>query len=275
LKYYLLTLVTLACLVKVEAQKNDDNKGFVDAIEDNSFFIEEAYNQEYREVQHISTAYFRTQPSRDFYYSFTQEWPAFGVKHQLSYTIPYSVLDRNRVNGIGDIYLNYRYQLFYEEDWACVSPRLSLILPTGNSNKGLGQGVPGMQISIPLSKRLSDMWVMHLNAGTTVLPKVRATLSNETQIKKTLYYYNLGVSIIWLANANFNIMLEGVQNFNSAINTDGKIERSTETIINPGLRAAINLGNLQIVPGIAVPFFISDNKLSTGMWFYLSFEHSY
>ena len=61
-----------------------------EAIEDNSFFIEEAYNQEARVVQHISTFSYvaGAAPERDG--SFTQEWPIGGQAHQLSYTIPYS-----------------------------------------------------------------------------------------------------------------------------------------------------------------------------------------
>src|SRR6185312_16420034 len=52
-------------------------------IQDNSFLIEEAYNQESGVVQHIST--FERADGGDWAYSFTQEWPLGGIRHQLSY----------------------------------------------------------------------------------------------------------------------------------------------------------------------------------------------
>src|SRR5690348_18415661 len=53
-------------------------------IQDNSFLIEEAYNQDRGVVQHISTF----QRSGDAWtYSFTQEWPVGGIRNQLSYSL--------------------------------------------------------------------------------------------------------------------------------------------------------------------------------------------
>jgi archaellum component FlaF (FlaF/FlaG flagellin family) len=50
---------------------------FSQAIEDNSYFIEEAYNQEFRVVQHSSTGYYQSK-TKNFVYTFTQEWPIGG-----------------------------------------------------------------------------------------------------------------------------------------------------------------------------------------------------
>ena len=100
-----------------------------EAIEDDSFFIEEAYNQEPRVVQHISSFTYFGGAARSRDYSFTQEWPVGGETHQLSYTVPYSWTSGSR--GFGDALLNYRYQLREHDAWAAVSPRISLILPTG------------------------------------------------------------------------------------------------------------------------------------------------
>ncbi|MGZ8391565.1 MAG: hypothetical protein ACXWWK_01855, partial [Gemmatimonadales bacterium] len=55
-------------------------------IQDNSFLIEEAYNQESGVVQHIST--FALAADGDAWgYGFTQEWPLGGIRHQFSYTV--------------------------------------------------------------------------------------------------------------------------------------------------------------------------------------------
>jgi len=60
-------------------------------IQDNSFFIEEAYNQEPGVVQHILNVPINfIDGSREITPSFTQEWPLFSQTHQFSYTIPYA-----------------------------------------------------------------------------------------------------------------------------------------------------------------------------------------
>ena len=141
--------------------KND----FSEAIEDNSFLIEEAYNQEPGIVQHISTGMYFATPHHDFQYAFTQEWPLAGQTHQLSYTIPYSFKNENNAPGVGDILLNYRYQLFRSSDWAAVAPRFSLIIPSGSVDKGLGSGTMGIQFAVPISKRLSDLFIVHTVAA--------------------------------------------------------------------------------------------------------------
>jgi hypothetical protein len=82
------------------------------AIADNSFLLEEAYNQEPGMVQHIATFFRPPGPLRASDCSFTQEWPLGGQRHQLSYTFSY--LLRDRADGVGDVLLNYRYQLLDE-----------------------------------------------------------------------------------------------------------------------------------------------------------------
>src|SRR6266571_6660688 len=54
-------------------------------IQDNSFLVEEAYNQEFGVVQHIQS-FQRLWNREDWAYTFTQEWPVdASPKHQLSY----------------------------------------------------------------------------------------------------------------------------------------------------------------------------------------------
>ena len=108
-------------------------------IQDNSFLVEEAYNQNYGVVQHISS-FTRFWSSKDWNYSFTQEWPVPGdERHQLSYTLvaAHSGDFPGSGVGIGDVLLNYRYQLVGSGDTRLAfSPRLSLILPAGDSMPG-------------------------------------------------------------------------------------------------------------------------------------------
>src|SRR3989304_1284470 len=78
-------------------------------IQDNSFLIEEAYNQEEGVIQHIQT--FQYMKDGTWGNTFTQEWPVKGQMHQFSYTIPVSHLTDPGRTGLGDMALNYRYQL--------------------------------------------------------------------------------------------------------------------------------------------------------------------
>ncbi|MCU0917755.1 MAG: transporter, partial [Planctomycetes bacterium] len=146
-------------------------------IQDNSFLLEEAYNQEDGVVQHTQT--FQHVEAGDWFYSFTQEWPVPTQKHQFSYTIPYLHLDEPQAQtGFGDVLLNYRYQAVLQGPVA-FSPRVSLIMPTGNHREGLGNDTWGVQGNLPLSLELGDRWVTHWNLGATYLPGARSLAGVE------------------------------------------------------------------------------------------------
>src|ERR1044071_3803427 len=134
-------------------------------IQDNSFFIEEAYNQEPGVVQHIfNLSIDFTNGSREITPSFTQEWPVFSQTHQFSYSIPYIFTEDD--NGMEDMRLNYRLQAFMEgERTPAFAPRFSLVLPTGDPDKDLGVGSVGYETNLPFSKIVSDRWTLHFNAG--------------------------------------------------------------------------------------------------------------
>jgi len=66
---------------------NEPNAEGSPAIQDNSFLIEESYNQDFGVVQHINN-FQRLWQSKSWVYSFTQEWPVdIAPKNQLSYTV--------------------------------------------------------------------------------------------------------------------------------------------------------------------------------------------
>lgn len=253
----------------------EESKQFIKAIEDNSYFIEEAYNQEDGVVQHISNGFFTMNPSKDYMYSFTQEWPVKSQKHQFSYTIGYSWLNSNEVNGIPDFLVNYRYQLTGHDDFITLAPRFSVILPTGSEKKGLGNGVWGYQLNLPMSKRLTNGLVFHANVGFTILPGIKSVNLLGKEVKNNQWNINAGGSLIWLVTSKLNLMFEVLQNMSKVPNPVGKMESVNQTIVSPGFRYAIDINNLQIVPGFAVPTSIVDGKSDTGVFFYLSFEHPF
>jgi hypothetical protein len=137
-------------------------------IQDNSFLIEEAYNQEDGVIQHISA--FQCNKDKSWFYTFTQEWTVPKQTHQLSFMLPISSLSGiERYTSIGDILLNYRYQLVFEDHLA-IAPRLSLVLSTGSYKKGLGRGGFGFQANLLLNYEVSEKFVTQINLGSTYTP---------------------------------------------------------------------------------------------------------
>jgi len=263
IRYLLLSiLIALYSISAVFAQTT--NKYDFARIEDNSFLIEEAYNQDPGVIQHISS--FQYMKGHTWIYTFTDEWPVPGRKHQLSTTIPVS---NNGETGIGDILLNYRYQAIYLNRFA-FSPMFSLILPTGNWQKGLGSGVLGYQLSLPFSFLLSTKIVTHYNLGVTFTPNAK----NADNSRSDQTVYNYGLSVILLLNKNFNFMFEVIGNRTYETTTNTKTVVINSLFINPGIRYAFNFkSGLQIVPGLAVPIGLGSSKAASGVFAYLSFEH--
>lgn len=247
-------------------------------IEDNSFFVEEAFNQQKGVVQFISTCYFTKIRQGDMAYSFTHEIPLKGVKHQFSYTLNYSVFPSLLPNGhgLGDIMVNYRYELSGKNNWALITPRLSLIMPTGDANKSLGSGAWGTQVNLPVSKMISNKLVTHYNAGFTFLRDAHHSLADTpTQddfIRQDLTHFHAGASIIWMVSNRLNGMLEYMSSFNDQFDAVGKVSKQHEMLVNPGIRYAFQAGKSQIVPGISLPIAWQEDQSTTGLFFYLSIE---
>lgn len=238
-------------------------------ISDNSFLIEEAYNQETGVVQHISNH--RRDRDGGWLATFTQEWPLGGQRDQFSYTLPLQSTSGAGAS-LGDIALNYRRQVLGRDDepiW--FSPRLSLVLPSGSTQKGAGAGGPGVQLNLPLSVRVDRALVTHWNAGASVT-RARATLGGRGTIRSV----SAGASAIWLVAPLFNVMLETVWDRIESLDDSGTRVAEDSFVVLPGVRAAINLPReLQIVPGIGVPIGVGPSSGERDLFLYLSFEHPF
>ena len=243
----------------------------IDGIMDNSFFIEEAYNQEPGVVQHIFTGFGNANrlpgpDDRAWDLSFTQEWPVFSQKHQFSYTVPYSFLESGGVqsNGVGDVLLNYRFQaLFNPKTLTAFAPRASLVLPTGDEERGFGDETLGYQVNLPFSTTLGDRWFVHLNAGATWLP--------DSASGRDLWHSNIGGSTIFAATSNVHFLVEWIGNWN-----DEAEGREFVSIISPGVRTAFNFKNdTQFVLGVAAPIGVTGSAPDYGVFLYVSFEHAF
>lgn len=258
--------VGLASLCAWPAVAEDKDRRLAAGVQDNSCLVEEAYNQEAGVVQHIGCL---RRQGRDWFFSFTQEWPIGSQAHQFSYTVPYSWLrsEGQRTQGIGDVMLNYRYQAIYESAAApAFAPRVSLILPTGNWDKGTGNGSLGYQVLFPLSKIVSDRVTLHANVGVTSYFDVQGRQPTS---------YLVGASVIYAVTRDFNLMLESLREWSESVNEAREIERENSFTISPGARYAFNLQAGQLVVGAGVPIRFTKERPDYGIMLYTSFEHNF
>ena len=234
-------------------------------VQDNSFLIEEAYNQEAGVVQHINS--WRRQ-HRDWFYTFTQEWPIVSQTHQFSYSVPYLWLynDGDRTQGVGDAFINYRFQALKETaTLPAFAPRASLIVPSGDKVKGTGNDSVGYQFNLPFSKIVADRVTLHFNAGHTAFVDVEGLRPKS---------YNLGGSMIYAVTRDTNLMLETTIEWNEQV-ADGVIEKERAITLSPGIRHAFNFNEAQLVVGVAAPVVFKPDQTEYGVLMYLSYEHKF
>jgi hypothetical protein len=243
-------------------------------IQDNSFLIEEAYNQEAGVVQHIN-GFIRGWESGDWFYTFTQEWPLAGQRHQLRFTLPIQrlTLPDTVATGVGDVALNYRLQLAGSGDTnLAIAPRLSLLLPTGSDERGLGAGGAAVQANLPVSAVLSRRVVTHWNAGVTWAPSAKGRSGNEASTTAI----SLGQSVVWLLRPRLNLLVETAWTRAQVFAASGVTEWGESLFVSPGLRWAHDFDSgLPIVPGIAVPIGLGPSRGETRLILYLSLEHPF
>jgi hypothetical protein len=214
-------------------------------IRDNSFLIEEAYNQDRNVVQHIAT--FAGTRNGGWEFSFTDEWPLGSVRDQLSVGVV--LLDAGAAAEFDALALNYRRQVIGNPDAAViVSPRLSLFADVGGSDN-----LPfAMQVNVPVTAVLSRSVVSNWNLGVLVS-------SGPTIL-------NAGASAVWLARSWMNVLVEGL--------FLAEAGGPHTYILSPGVRWAFNLGAVQVVPGIAFPIDLTNGE-NDAVFLYLSFEHPF
>ena len=239
-------------------------------IEDNSFLVEEAYNQERGVVQHIST--FSRAQSGDWLYTFTQEWPVNPApRQQLSYTV--SLVSAEGRTGAGDVWVNWRYQLT-NGDRLAIAPRASVSLATGSAAAGRGAGRTGIQVNLPVSVRVRGGDIeLHSNAGATFFPRAEDPAGDKARTAGV----TLAQSLVWRARPRLNLFTEFVFARQQDVVAAGTTAWGTSAVVNPGVRWAWNLASgTQIVPGVSVPV---DVKQPVGerwsVFAYLSIEHPF
>ena len=225
-------------------------------ILDNSFLVEEAFNQEAGVFQNIFNG---VRTGNTWAASVTQEWPLASQTHQLSYSLSWA---GNPGSNFGDVLINYRYQALMESPGVpAFSPRVSLVLPGGEA----GRDSPGVQFNLPFSKQTSNLY-WHWNAGLTLLPS--AEFEGESRSLETPF---LAGSAIARIRPMLHGMLESVLIFADEPTASGTSRRTAFTL-SPGVRGGWNIGDHQAVVGLAVPITWSDDETETAAFFYFSYE---
>jgi hypothetical protein len=225
-------------------------------IVDNSFLVEEAFNQEPKIFQNIF-GFTRLQGNWGF--TFTQEWPAPGTRHQLSYTIP--INSAGTASGLGSVLINYRLQVLEEGPGRpAFSPRVSAVLPTGADD--FGGDSAGVQVNLPFSKQQGDFY-FHWNGGFTLV-------RND---KLDFFSPSFAGSTIYRLEDMCNLMLESVLSYVDTEIAPDRTRRIRQFTLSPGIRGGWNLGpDTQIIIGAAIPVLWTDRKTYAGVFGYFSYE---
>lgn len=226
-------------------------------ILDNSFLVEEAFNQERGIYQNIF-GFVRSRGEWEM--AFTQEWPVGSQTHQLSYTIPFG--GGGGETGLGDVLLNYRYQVWTEgPSRPAFSPRFSLILPTGSADAG--HDAFGYEVNLPFSKQVQD-WYVHWNAGFLNVPRA---WNDEAGGRETVFSPHVSAGLIWRARPMVHMMFEVLYE-----SDDDPAGRQSLYTVSPGIRLGKNVGYRQLVFGAALPVTLHDGGSSGGILGYFSYE---
>jgi hypothetical protein len=216
-------------------------------------------------VQQILT-WSRDRASGAWVSSFTQEWPAPGQAHQLSYTLAFENWDPSHGGGRGlsDLLLNYRWQAVLEEKVA-FAPRLSLVVPTGGkSGGGSGYRGLGLQTNLAVSTTLGPRLVSHANLGATWVPSGAGGAAFLTLAA--------GQSFVWLVHPRFNVLLETLWASTDRV-AGGLTTREQGLTLSPGVRWGVDLPHdVQVVLGLAVPIGVGPSAGDRAVFAYLSVE---
>jgi hypothetical protein len=236
------------------AQGADDRFG----IKDNSFLVEEAINQDPGIFQNI----FVTTRNRagEWEGNFTSEFPIGSLRHQISFTVPYS--SAASVTAVGDAMLNYRFGVSDGSGRApAFTPRLSLIVPTSAARRDWGSRGLGWQVNLPFSKQVDGLY-FHWNAGATLM---RGDLADAASDAWAASPFLAGSTIVAITPM-LNLVLEAM--YEADATAAGREHAWT---MSPGVRVGWNIGPDQVVLGVAVPV-TRGGRRDVGVLGYASYE---
>jgi len=229
-------------------------------ITDNAFLIEEAFNQEAGIFQNI----FQISSKRDGVWSgaFTQEWPLGGMRHQISYTLPFS--GGGIDTAFDSVGVNYRYQLLEEgAGRPAFTPRFTIIL---NTRRNDAAEDVDLQINLPFSKQVGDFY-FHWSAGVTWgVDAPRPGFGTGT-----LTSPQVAGSVVWRLQPMFHLMVENVLDYDGSFSGSGTLHDASYTLA-PGFRWGWNVGDQQLVLGAAATMEYFTDATRVAALTYFSYE---
>ncbi|HXE79734.1 MAG TPA: metal-dependent transcriptional regulator [Vicinamibacterales bacterium] len=236
-------------------------------IVDNSFFVEEAFNQDPGMFQNIFV--FEREGPRGWAARFVQEWPLRGMRHQLAYSLTFA-----RDGGdarFSDASIDYRLQVWNGEDGRpAFAPRASLLLNRDDGETPLDEGGVGFEANLPFSLERGPLF-FHWNGGLRWLPAVSSLPSAPGEDVDLVSPFVAG-SVIAAVRPMLNLMLEARYDSEEFVAGRGRTDRAGIFTISPGLRAGWDFGDAQLVLGFAVPVARSEGEADTGALVYFSYE---
>lgn len=232
-------------------------------IVDNSFLVEEAFNQDKGTFQNIFS--WTRSDTGDWEGSFTQEWPAPVTAHQLSYTVPFA--GGGSPTHFGGVLISYRYQVLNEGPGRpAFAPRFSVILPTGDGVDASNH--PGLQVNLPFSKQVGALY-MHGNAGFTWLHGVPLGPTARDDLTTP----HIAGSLVWNTRPFFNLMIESDIEFEDAVRVSLVTSREAVVTVSPGFRGGWNVGvDRQMIVGAALPITSGEDRHTVAFLTYFSYE---
>ena len=277
MRYLALLLILLACFTSPaswaqQAPPPTPSKAPTGPIQDNSFLVEEAYNQEDGVIQHINF-FTKNTSTNSWIYTFTDEWPLRSYKHQLSMTLTglHNGDFHGSGGGWGNTAVNYRYQLVGNgEAKLAIAPRATLLVPTGDAKQGRSFGGVGYQVGLPISIMHSEHWQTNWNAGATWIPHAH----NEFGDTAGTAGVSLGQSVVWLPKQRVNFLLETIW----AKYSEGGWSRDNKLVRRSVYQSWDSLViQFQERPADCSwrggPIGVGPRAGEAGILFYLSFEH--
>lgn len=233
-------------------------------IEDNSFLLEEAYNQEIGVYQFIQN-YQTFGKSGRYKYSFQNEIPITNETQQFSYEFRYERAEDERHGAVNDPVINYRIQP-YSKDGVMFADRFGLIIPLGRVEKDAGNGVWGLEFMHAGSIELNDSFQTHFNIGVNYLPHAKF---EDTNNRKSITNLILGSSLVHHWKDNLNFLMEALY--------ESEDQDDPQLSLSPGMRWSFDFewNDTQMVHGISFPIEVLNDSTEKSVFFYFSMEPSF
>ena len=240
------------------------------AVVDNSFLLEEAYQQPSGTYQFIQTYQTAFKKGSGYDYGFALEAPITDLVHQFSFSGTRSRSEDVSHGSMSDITINYRYQP-YNRDGKLVTERFGLILPTGRVDQGSGRGVLGFEFMQAATIIFSERWANHWNLGVSLFPRAKFS---DTQKRTTLTEVKAGTSWVYFLQDDINLMMELFLETEQTLNEDNEQETEMSVTLSPGIRfgKSYDWKEMEVVPGFGFPVQFAESNTDVGMILYLSFE---